>query len=237
MQHQNDNASLMSDRLDKMFIFRHIQHLNFNFLPLCCDSSTTTFMVNKLAHAAQYKHSDKSTHLFSDTVQMVWMHPMRSSVSDNDKYEFMIPMTRLQEHTCKTLNPLGGNWMKRNLPSTHGGNLILHFAQYLWKRKFAGVDPVPVHVFRQIRNLDHFGTCTTSVRVSRVPGRYIPLRYIVLTTSVQPLRYNATSVHYMPRTLRERPTVGPGNRRRLSDDLLTLWVELRCWSKNLIKLS
>ena len=26
--------------------------------------------------------------------------------------------------------------MKRNLPSTHGGNLMLHFAQYLWQRKF-----------------------------------------------------------------------------------------------------
>jgi len=57
------------------------------------------------------------------------------------------------------------------------------------------VHTTSVHVFRQIRNLDHFGTCTTSVRVSRVPRRYIPLRYIVLTTSVQPLRYNATSVH------------------------------------------
>jgi len=84
------------------------------------------------------------------------------------------------------------------------------------------VHTTSVHVFRQIRNLDHFGTCTTSVRVSRVPRRYIPLRYIVLTTSVQPLRYNAASVHYTPRTLRDRPTVGPGNRRRLSDDLLTL---------------
>ena len=62
---------------------------------------------------------------------------------------------------------------------------------------------ISVHVFRQIRNFDHFGTCTTSVRVSRVPRRYIPLRYIVLTTSVQPLRYNDTSVHYTPCTLRE----------------------------------
>ena len=53
------------------------------------------------------------------------------------------------------------------------------------------VHTTSVHVFRQIRYLDHFGTCTTSVRVSRVPRRYIPLRYIVLTTSVQPLRYNA----------------------------------------------
>jgi len=79
------------------------------------------------------------------------------------------------------------------------------------------VHTTSVHVFRQIRNLDHFGTCTTSVRVSRVPRQYI-----VLTTSVQPLRYNATSVHYTPRTLRDRPTVGPENRRRLSDDLLTL---------------
>ena len=57
------------------------------------------------------------------------------------------------------------------------------------------VHTISVHVFRQIRNLDHFGTCTTSVRVSRVPRRYIPLRY------------NATSVHYTPRTLRD--AVGP----------------------------
>ena len=37
---------------------------------------------------------------------------------------------------------------------------------------------VGLQVFRQIRNLDHFGTCTTSVHVSGVPLRYIPLRYI-----------------------------------------------------------
>ena len=30
--------------------------------------------------------------------------------------------------------------LKTNLPSTHVGNLVLHFAQYLWTRKFAGVD-------------------------------------------------------------------------------------------------
>jgi len=85
------------------------------------------------------------------------------------------------------------------------------------------VHTISVHVFRQIRNLDHFGTCTTSVRVSRVPHRYIPLRYIALTSSVQ--CHISTLNHAFL-----RDTVGPGNRRRLSDDLLTLSVELRCWS-------
>jgi len=40
------------------------------------------------------------------------------------------------------------------------------------------VHTTSVQVFRQIRNLDHFGTCTTSVHVIGVPLRYIPLRYI-----------------------------------------------------------
>jgi len=71
------------------------------------------------------------------------------------------------------------------------------------------VHTTSVHDFRQIRNLDHFGTCTTSVRVSRVPHRYIPLRYIALTTSVQ---------CHIGTLLRD--TVGPGDRRRLSDYLL-----------------
>ena len=56
-------------------------------------------------------------------------------------------------HTYNFVDPHSGaytqniecTWwqLKRNLPSTHagrGGNLILHFADYLWRRKFKDVD-------------------------------------------------------------------------------------------------
>ena len=56
-------------------------------------------------------------------------------------------------HSCNFVDPETGahtqnnenTWwqLKRNLPSTHagaGGNLMLHFADYLWRRKFIDVD-------------------------------------------------------------------------------------------------
>ena len=98
----------------------------------------------------------------------------------------------------------------RHGPLTQVHKLLTVLVHYN-KRKGLGPDryipfryiPLPYMFF------DKFEIWTTSVRVSRVPRRYIPLRYIVLTTSVQPLRYNATSVHYTPRTLRDRLNCRP----------------------------
>jgi len=55
------------------------------------------------------------------------------------------------------------------------------------------VHTTSVQVFRQIRNLDHFGTCTcctTSVHVNGVPLRYIPLRYELVRNRFELHLYN-----------------------------------------------
>ena len=57
----------------------------------------------------------------------------------NHSHNFVDPATGA--HTQNIEN----TWwqLKRNLPSTHagrGGNLMLHFADYLWRRKFKGID-------------------------------------------------------------------------------------------------
>ena len=86
---------------------------------------------------------------YSQLEQQNWCH-----LTVNHSVNFVDPTTGA--HTQNIEN----TWwqMKRNLPSTHGGNLLLHFAQYLWRRKFTGTDR---------------HTCTTFLRhISELyPGR------------------------------------------------------------------
>ena len=87
------------------------------------------------------------------------------------------------------------------------------------------VHTTSAHVFRQIRNLDHFGTYTTSVHVSRIRHRYISLRYIALTTSVQ--CYIGTLKHVIFFLLNHallRDTVGPGKWPTFHEDMVKIVV-------------
>ena len=98
------------------------------------------------------------------------------------------------------------------------------------------VHTTSVQVFRQIRNLDHFGTCTTSVHVSGLPLRYIPLRYIDHFGTML-LRYIKSLMRcFRPYLAIQRDTVQI--RRRPIDDLFTCLasrVNQRCVADVLLK--
>ena len=100
------------------------------FVALCPDNKrdSATFM------SITEQHVDERSTIMTDCCQLEqdnWNH-----LTVNHSMNFVDPTT-----VAYTQNIENMWWqMKRNLPSTHGGNLLLHFAQYLWRRKFDGAN-------------------------------------------------------------------------------------------------
>ena len=104
------------------------------FVALCPDNKRDSATLMSIIE----QHVDERSTVFTDCWKAYcqlerdnWFH-LTASHSMN----FVDPSTGAH------MQNIGNVWwqMKRNLPSTHGENLLSHFAQYLWRRKFGGAN-------------------------------------------------------------------------------------------------
>jgi len=104
------------------------------FVALCPDNKRDSATLISIVEQHVDERSTVITDCWKGYCQLEqdnWSH-----LTVNHSMNFVDPTTGTHTQNIENM------WwqMKRNLSSTHGANMLLHFAQYLWRRKFDGVN-------------------------------------------------------------------------------------------------